>query len=70
MNEFLDLSSVSAGYGTSLLEQPPASPHKSLKDLLPEASTEALDLISNLIVFNPNYRLTAVEALEHPFVAR
>ncbi|XP_033199944.1 uncharacterized protein LOC117162156 [Bombus vancouverensis nearcticus] len=64
-----DLVSVSAGYGTNLLEKTPNAPRRSLKDLLPEVPEKALDLISNLIVFNPNHRLTAVEALEHPYVA-
>ncbi|XP_014216641.1 probable cyclin-dependent kinase 10, partial [Copidosoma floridanum] len=65
-----DLASVSAGYGTNLLEKSPTSPHKTLEDLLPSASEKALHLVQNLIVFNPNHRLTAVEALEHPYVAR
>jgi len=66
---FLDLISISAGYGTNLLEKTPNKPRRALKDLLPEVSEKALDLISNLIVFNPTQRLTAVEALEHPYVA-
>ncbi|XP_011059050.1 PREDICTED: mitogen-activated protein kinase HOG1 [Acromyrmex echinatior] len=64
-----DLISVSAGYGTNLLEKTPNRPRRTLKDLLPEVSEKALDLISNLIVFNPTQRFTAVEALEHPYVA-
>ncbi|XP_035725736.1 mitogen-activated protein kinase 15-like isoform X3 [Vespa mandarinia] len=64
-----DLISVSAGYGTNLLEKSPTGPKRSLKDLLPDASKEALDLICHLIVFNPTHRLTAVEALEHTYVA-
>ncbi|XP_015436934.1 PREDICTED: mitogen-activated protein kinase HOG1 [Dufourea novaeangliae] len=64
-----DLMSVCAGYGTNLLEKTPNGPRRSLKDLLPNVSEKALDLISNLIVFNPNRRLTAVESLEHPYVA-
>ncbi|KAL6422095.1 hypothetical protein ACFW04_010865 [Cataglyphis niger] len=64
-----DLISVSAGYGTNLLEKTPNGPRRTLKDLLPEVSEKALDLISNLIVFNPTQRLTAIEALEHPYVA-
>ncbi|XP_043521324.1 extracellular signal-regulated kinase 2 isoform X3 [Frieseomelitta varia] len=64
-----DLISVSAGYATHLLEKTPNAPRRSLKDLLPEVPEKALNLISNLIVFNPNHRLTAVEALEHPYVA-
>lgn len=66
---FSDLISVSAGYGTNLLEKSPNRPRRALKDLLPEASEKALDLISNLIVFNPTQRFTAVEALEHSYVA-
>lgn len=66
---FLDLASVSAGYGSNLLDKMPAGPRKSLRDLLPDVSGKALDLINNLIVFNPNNRLTGVEALEHPYVA-
>lgn len=66
---FSDLISVSAGYGTNLLEKTPNRPRRTLKDLLPEVSEKVLDLISNLIVFNPTQRLTAVEALEHPYVA-
>lgn len=66
---FADLISVSAGYGINLLEKTPNGPRRTLKDLLPEVSEKALDLISNLIVFNPTQRLTAIEALEHPYVA-
>ncbi|KAG7213622.1 hypothetical protein KM043_002871 [Ampulex compressa] len=64
-----DLISVSAGYGTNLLEKTPSGPRRVLKDLLPEVSEKALDLIGSLIVFNPTHRLTAVEALAHPYVA-
>ncbi|XP_033226406.1 extracellular signal-regulated kinase 2 [Belonocnema kinseyi] len=63
-----DLVSVCAGYGSNLLDKTPTGPRRSLQDLMPNVSEEALDLINNLIVFNPNYRLTAVEALEHPYV--
>ncbi|XP_078036412.1 mitogen-activated protein kinase 15 isoform X1 [Augochlora pura] len=64
-----DLLSVCAGYGSNLLEKTPNGPRRSLRDLLPDVSEKALHLISNLIVFNPNRRLTAVEALEHAYVA-
>ncbi|KAJ8672509.1 hypothetical protein QAD02_003768 [Eretmocerus hayati] len=64
-----DLASVSAGYGTSLLEKAPSGPRKPLEMLLPDISETAMDLIKNLIVLNPNHRFTAVEALEHPYVA-
>ncbi|XP_020711219.2 extracellular signal-regulated kinase 2 isoform X2 [Athalia rosae] len=64
-----DLISVSAGYGTNLLEKTPSGPRRTIKELLPTVSESAINLINKLIVFNPNHRLTAVEALEHPYVA-
>ncbi|XP_063975791.1 extracellular signal-regulated kinase 2-like [Diachasmimorpha longicaudata] len=64
-----DIASVSAGYGTNLLEKTPNVPHRSLHELFMNFSDSAVDLINSLIVFNPNHRLTAVEALEHPYVA-
>ena len=65
-----DIISVGAGYGSSLLEQKSQVPHRSLEEIMPDITDEALHLLENLIVFNPNCRLTAVEALEHPYVAK
>jgi len=44
-------------------------PAKNWKDVLPNASEEAIDLISRLLCFNPAKRLTIDEALRHPFLA-
>ncbi|KAH0569208.1 hypothetical protein KQX54_021925 [Cotesia glomerata] len=64
-----DIISVSAGYGSNLLEKVPNTSRRTLQQLFIDVPTKALDLIEKLIVFNPNNRLTAVEALEHPYVA-
>jgi len=48
---------------------PPTKPRK-LKDMFPTASPEALDLLKNLLHFNPNKRLSADQALKHPYVAQ
>ena len=34
----------------------------------PTASNSALDLLSKLLKFSPNERITAAQALEHPFI--
>lgn len=53
-----------------MLESLPATKAKPLHELFPTASDEALDLLKRLLQFNPGKRLTAVEALKHPYVAQ
>jgi serine/threonine protein kinase len=43
---------------------------KTLEDLVPNVSKEAMDLLRKLLQFNPDKRLTADEALMHPYVRK
>lgn len=43
---------------------------KALADMFPHASEDALDLLTKLLQFNPSKRLSAAEALAHPYVAQ
>lgn len=36
--------------------------------MFPGAAEDALDLLKNLLVFNPNSRYTATQALNHRYV--
>jgi mitogen-activated protein kinase 15 len=36
--------------------------------MFPIASEDAIDLLKYLLVFNPNHRYTATEALQHRYV--
>ena len=41
-----------------------------LEQLIPRASPDAIDLLQKLLVFNPNRRFTAKEAMRHKFFAQ
>ncbi|XP_063305120.1 mitogen-activated protein kinase 6 [Pelobates fuscus] len=44
-------------------------PHKPLTQLLPGISAEALDFLEQILTFSPMDRLTAEEALSHPYMS-
>ena len=67
----LDLDSIKSAYSGSLLENSSRSrPKRSLDDSIANAPSDALDLLKLLLQFNPEKRLTAEEALSHPYVAK
>uniref|UniRef100_A0A1B6DKB0 Mitogen-activated protein kinase n=1 Tax=Clastoptera arizonana TaxID=38151 RepID=A0A1B6DKB0_9HEMI len=66
---FKDIESVCTGYGSSLLQRTPTGPRKPLGQVLTGVPNDGLELVTKLLVFNPNKRLTASEALHHPYVS-
>ncbi|KAM9860923.1 mitogen-activated protein kinase 6 isoform 1-T2 [Aulostomus maculatus] len=46
-----------------------STPHTPLAKLLPDVSPQALDFLGKILTFNPMDRLTAEEALAHPYMA-
>jgi len=63
-----DIDSIQSHYGPSVIERASSGHKKSLEDLVPNISKESIDLIRRLLQFNPNKRITADEALTHPYV--
>ena len=55
---------------TYLKEFPINSKGIDLKDRLPYASSEALDLVKKMVQFNPYFRPSIQECLNHPFFAK
>ncbi|KAJ7994595.1 hypothetical protein DPEC_G00251100 [Dallia pectoralis] len=45
-----------------------SQPHNPLAKLLPDVSAQALDFLEKILTFNPMDRLTAEEALAHPYM--
>jgi len=65
-----DLLSLNSPYADTMLQTLQINKRRTLCDIFPQSSTEELDLLAKLIAFNPEKRITAEEALEHPLLAQ
>ncbi|XP_059024731.1 mitogen-activated protein kinase 15 isoform X2 [Mustela lutreola] len=66
-----DLLALGSSYSASILPCLRAWPRQPLDTLLPpDTPPEALDLLRGLLVFAPDKRLSAAQALQHPYVQR
>jgi mitogen-activated protein kinase 15 len=54
-----DIDSIDCPLAHTMLESLPPKKAKRLRDVFPTASDDALDLLKNLMQFNPSKRLTA-----------
>ncbi|KAG5465371.1 hypothetical protein CUR178_00074 [Leishmania enriettii] len=64
-----DVSATNSQFAHAMLRDIHFTHRRTFAELLPSASPDALDLIQRLMCFNPNRRIAAAEALEHPYVA-
>ncbi len=64
-----DILSVQSDLAATMLETIVVTKTKSLKSLFPKCNSIELDLLSRLLLFNPNKRIGVDEALEHPYVS-
>ncbi|XP_047698823.1 mitogen-activated protein kinase 15 isoform X4 [Prionailurus viverrinus] len=66
-----DLLALSSSFSASVLPCLGSRPRQTLDALLPpDTPPEALDLLKGLLVFAPGKRLSAAQALRHPYVQR
>ena len=63
-----DVESMQSKFADTMVANLPKITPKPLRSTLAAHPPDAVDLISRLLVFNPNKRLTAGEALRHPYV--
>jgi len=65
-----DVDAIQSPFAATMLESLSSVHPRSLRELFPNASPEAEDLLIRLLQFNPSKRITAEEALRHPYVAQ
>ncbi|KAL0232153.1 hypothetical protein PCE1_003149 [Barthelona sp. PCE] len=64
-----DVAALRSQFAETMLGNLPPIKKRSLEEIYPHATPDALDLLKKLLCFNPDERITAEEALEHPYVA-
>ena len=64
----VDLLGINSKYVVQILEGLGNSKQGKISDVVPGGSRDAQDLIHLCLQFSPDKRITAIEALEHPFV--
>merc|ERR1712224_861253 len=65
-----DINSVESPFVMRMMGSVQAPKTTKIKELLPDASKDATDLLVGLLRFNPSLRSTAEEALQHPYFAQ
>ncbi|KAI0564811.1 Mitogen-activated protein kinase 5 MPK5 [Gracilaria domingensis] len=63
-----DIKHVTSSRARKFLSKLPESAGVDFSNLFPNANPHAIDLMERLLKFNPDKRLTAEEALEHPYL--
>ncbi|XP_055655852.1 mitogen-activated protein kinase 15 isoform X1 [Falco peregrinus] len=66
-----DIMAIQSDYRASVINCMSSRQRVTFEEILPSSTPlPALDLLKKLLVFNPDKRLTAEEALQHPYVKR
>ncbi|NXT81198.1 MK15 kinase, partial [Zapornia atra] len=66
-----DILAMQSDYRTSVINRMSSCQRVTFEEILPPSTPlPAVDLLKKLLVFNPEKRLTAEEALQHPYVKR
>ena len=62
-----DLDFVTKKEAREFIMKLPKKKQKDFKNLFPDAKPLALDLLKNMLVFNPNKRFTIEQCIAHPY---
>eukprot|EP01051_Picozoa_sp_SAG22_P006982 SAG22_NODE_476_length_9995_cov_9.488480_4_plen_279_part_00 len=65
-----DIEALQSPYAVTMIESLPIVKPRTVKELYPQAPPDAVDLIEKMLLFNPDTRMSANEAMGHPYVAK
>ncbi|MCO5555526.1 hypothetical protein L7F22_009071 [Adiantum nelumboides] len=65
-----DIAALESPFAATMLENMSCGSARSFRKAFPSASPEAEDLLRRLLQFNPHRRLTAEQALQHPYLSQ
>jgi len=65
-----DIEAIKSTFAATMLESLNVGKPRPLNEMFPNASIEALDLLRLCMQFNPDRRLSAHDALRHPYVVQ
>ncbi|CDR94519.1 mitogen activated protein kinase, putative [Babesia bigemina] len=63
-----DMESLGSPFTAMMMSSLTKIPQRSIKDYLPNAPDDAIDLVRKLLQFNPNKRISTLHALNHPYI--
>jgi len=64
-----DMDFIASNNSRQFLRHLPSYPKIEFTTLVPNAGADGADLLKKLLTFNPDHRLTAEEALSHPYLS-
>jgi len=66
-----DIDSIQSQFAAQMLQKIPDLPApRSYESMYPNSDADAIDMLQKLLMFNPEKRMTAEQALEHPYVSQ